>query len=100
MRASLSSVLKPIALDARRRQTVLELADAVHMLIGDGQALSIRVSGPADLLEALEEALGKRKAFIVCEPDPDMVEVRIECDQTVVETRLMGWRTALEEALA
>ena len=100
VRASLSSVLKPIALDARRRQTVLELADAVHMLIGDGKALNIRVTGPADLLEALEQALGKRKAFIVCEPDPDMVEVKIECDQTVVETRLMGWRTALEEALA
>ncbi|MEF2550851.1 hypothetical protein VQ042_05640 [Aurantimonas sp. A2-1-M11] len=100
VRASLSSVLKPIALGARRRQTVLELADAVGMLIGDGEALSIRVSGPADLLEALEEALGKRKSFIICEPDPDMVEVRIECDQTVVETRLKGWRTALEEALA
>ena len=100
VRTSLSSVLRPIALGARRRQTVMELAGAVRTLTLDGQALTVRASGPADLLEALAAQLGSGSAMVAFTPDEDSVEVRIECDQTVIETRLAGWRTALEEALA
>lgn len=100
VRTSLSSVLRPIALGARRRQTVMELAGAVRTLTLDGQALTVRASGPADLLDALAAQLGSGSAMVAFTPDEDSVEVRIECDQTVIETRLAGWRTALEEALA
>ena len=100
VRASLASVLRPLATDARRRQSVLELADAAHLLIGDGRALSLKASGPADLLEALSEALGARREMVTCSPDETVGDLRIVCDDTVVETRLKGWRTALEEALS
>ncbi|MBB4002495.1 hypothetical protein [Aurantimonas endophytica] len=100
VRSSLSSVLRPIALAARRRQTVMELAGAVRTLTLDGAALTVRASGPADLLDALAAQLGSGSAMVAFTPDEDRVDVRIECDQTVIETRLAGWRTALEEALA
>ena len=100
LRTSLSSVLKPVAFDARRRQTVLELADAVAHADRDGKALSLHATGPADLLERLAQALGQAQASSVVEPDDDVVDVRIDCDQTIVESRLRSWRTALEEALA
>lgn len=100
VRTSLSAVLRPIALNTRRRQSVLELADAVRMLVGDGKALSVRAIGPSDLLAALGDALGTAGDFVTCQSDDTLVDVRIECDQTVIETRLQNWRTALEEALA
>jgi flagellar biosynthesis/type III secretory pathway protein FliH len=100
VQTSLSSVLRPIALGARRRQTVMELAGAVRTLTLDGKAMNVRASGPADLLEALAAQLGNGSAMVAFTPDEDSVEVRIECDQTVIESRLAGWRKALEEALA
>jgi hypothetical protein len=100
VRTSLSSVLRPIALGARRRQTVMELAGAVRTLTLDGKAMNVRASGPADLLEALAAQLGNGGAMVSFTPDENSVEVRIECDQTVIESRLAGWRKALEEALA
>ena len=100
VRASLASVLRPLATDARRRQSVLELADAAHLLIGDGRALSLKASGPADLLAALSEALGARSEMVTCSPDETVGDLRIVCDDTVVETRLKGWQAALEEALS
>ena len=100
VRASLASVLRPLATDARRRQSVLELADAAHLLIGDGRAVSLKATGPADLLEALGEALGARRDMVTFAPDETAGEWRIECDDTVVETRLKGWHKALEEALS
>ncbi len=100
VRTTLASVLRPIAVNTRRRQSVLELADATRMLIGDGKALSVRATGPADLLTALGEALGKGSDFVTWQSDETLVDVRIECDQTVIESRLQGWRAALEEALA
>lgn len=100
VRASLASVLRPLVTDARRRQSVLELADAANLLIGDGRALSLKASGPADLLAALSEALGSRSEMVTCSPDETASDLRIVCDDTVVETRLKGWHTALEEALS
>ncbi|WP_206455304.1 hypothetical protein [Aurantimonas marina] len=100
VRTTLASVLRPIAVNTRRRQSVLELADATRMLIGDGKALSVRATGPADLIAALGDVLKTDGDFVTWQSDENMVDVRIECDQTVIETRLQDWRAALEEALA
>ncbi len=100
VKASFASILRPLATKARDRQSVLELVDTVDLLLGDGQALSLNATGPADLLEALGEALGHRRSMLSMTPDEKAPEVRLVCNHTVVETRLMGWRTALEEALS
>ncbi|HEY9058323.1 MAG TPA: hypothetical protein VIN77_14325 [Aurantimonas sp.] len=100
VRTTLASVLRPIAVNTRRRQSILELADATRLLIGDGKALSVCATGPADLLAALGDALKTDSGLVTWQSDENMVDVRIECDQTVIESRLREWRAALEEALA
>ncbi|MBO0661248.1 hypothetical protein LQ948_01565 [Jiella sp. MQZ9-1] len=99
LRTSLASVLKPIAIDARIRQTVEDLAAAVAVLSLDGRALSLQAIGPALLLDAFAEALGERRGFVAFEANETMTDIRIECDQTTLETRLADWKNALEEAL-
>ena len=99
MRTSFASVLKPIAIDIRSRQTVAELAAAVATLSLDGRALSLEAVGPAPLLDAFAEALGPRRGFVAFEADESLSDIRISCDQTTLETRLADWKRALEEAL-
>ena len=99
MRTSFASVLKPIALDIRSRQTVEDLAAAVATLSLDGRALSLEAVGPAPLLDAFAEALGPRRGFVAFEADESLSDIRISCDQTTLETRLADWKRALEEAL-
>lgn len=99
MRTSFASVLKPIAIDVRSRQTVEELAGAVATLSLDGRALSLEAVGPATLLDAFAEALGPRRGFVAFEADESLSDIRISCDQTTLETRLADWKRALEEAL-
>ncbi|SMC73039.1 hypothetical protein SAMN06297251_106165 [Fulvimarina manganoxydans] len=100
LKVTLTSVLKPVALGARRRQTVAELVETVASLTFDGRALGLKASGSADLLEALEAALGARAGLVSFEPVDGKADVRIVCDQTVIETRLADWRSAFEKALA
>ncbi|MBP0616639.1 hypothetical protein [Jiella mangrovi] len=99
LRTSFTSVLKPIAIDVRTRQTIEELAGAVATLALDGRALSLEAFGPAALLDAFAEALGPRRGFVAFEADETMTDIRISCDQTTLETRLADWKGALEEAL-
>ncbi|MEE2950881.1 MAG: hypothetical protein VYD57_06440 [Pseudomonadota bacterium] len=100
LKVTLTSVLKPVALGARRRQTIAELVETVASLTFDGRALGLKASGSADLLEALEAALGARAGLVSFEPIDGEPDVRIVCDQTVIQTRLADWRTAFEKALA
>lgn len=99
LRTSFASVLKPIAVDLRTRQTVEELASAVATLSLDGRALALQAIGPAALLDAFAEALGPRRGFVAFEADEALSDIRISCDQTTLETRLADWKQALEEAL-
>lgn len=100
LKVTLTSVLKPVALGARRRQTIAELVETVGALSFDGRALGLKASGSADLLDALEAALGARAGLVSFEPVDGEPDVRIVCDQTVIQTRLADWRTAFEKALA
>ncbi|MAU96854.1 MAG: hypothetical protein CMP81_13355 [Fulvimarina sp.] len=99
LRTSFASVLKPIAVDLRTRQTLEDLAAAVATLSLDGRALALQAVGPAALLDAFAEALGPRRGFVAFEADETLADIRITCDQTTLETRLADWKHALEEAL-
>ncbi|BDA85932.1 hypothetical protein Sa4125_34740 [Aureimonas sp. SA4125] len=100
IKLSLNSVLRPLALDARRRQTLDDLVGAVKTIALDGMAYKIAASGPADLLEMLEGRLGDHAKLLSFEPDDTQADIRIAADNTVIETRLSSWRLALEEALS
>ena len=100
IKMSLNSVLRPLALDARRRQTLDEMVGAVRTIALDGAAYKIAASGPADLLSALETKLGDHARLLSFEADETQADIRIDADKTVIESRLSSWRLALEEALS
>ncbi len=87
-------------LDARKRMAVDELAGAVNTIAFDGQTARISATGPSDLLGALEERLGDKARHVVFAADDARPDVRIDADQTVIETRLASWLRAVEEALS
>lgn len=97
---ALYSVLKPLAIDARRRQSVEELAGAATLLLADGRAFRLSAKGPQDLLDAFLSALGTASARVDAEADDEAVDLRITCDQTIIETRVASWRDAVHEALS
>lgn len=100
IKISLNSVLRPLALDARRRQTLEDLVGAVKTIALDGMAYKIAASGPTDLLAMLEEKLGDHAQLLSFESDDTQTDIRIDADNTVIETRISSWRLALEEALS
>ncbi|MBC8130569.1 MAG: hypothetical protein H7Y08_09650 [Rhizobiaceae bacterium] len=99
IKLSLTNVLRPLALDTRRQQTLDELVAAVRTIALDGMAYKIAASGPTDLLAALEDRLGDHAKLLSFENDDTQADIRIDADNTVIETRLASWRLALEEAL-
>ncbi|MCQ8780927.1 hypothetical protein [Mangrovibrevibacter kandeliae] len=100
VKAAVSTVLRPVATGARRRQTVSELVDAVGTMTLDGKAFRIVARGPQDFLADFAEKLGDRKELVTFETEDGGDEIRIAADKTVIETRLSAWRRALEEALS
>ncbi|KQT45178.1 hypothetical protein ASG43_12860 [Aureimonas sp. Leaf454] len=100
IKVSLSSVLRPLALDARRRQTLEELVGAVKTIALDGAAYKISATGPKDLLVDLKAKLGDHAKLLSFEADETQPDLRIDADNTVIESRLSSWQLALEEALS
>jgi hypothetical protein len=100
VKASIANVLRPLALDVRQRQTLDEIAGTVKTIALDGSAYRIAASGPADLLAALEIKLGDDARLLSFTPDETKIDIRIDADATVIESRLSSWRSALDEALS
>ncbi|WP_279482657.1 hypothetical protein [Aureimonas sp. SK2] len=100
LKATLSALLRPLVLDARKRMTVDELAGAVKTIAFDGSTVKIAASGPSDLLHSLEDKLGDHARHVSFDADETHTDVRIDANQTVIETRLAAWLKAVEEALS
>ncbi|KTQ94135.1 hypothetical protein NS226_14950 [Aureimonas ureilytica] len=100
LKSTLNSLLRPLVLDARKRQTVDELAGAVKTIAFDGSSVKIAASGPSDLLQALESKLGDHARHVSFDTNETDTDVRIDANQTVIETRLAAWLKAVEEALS
>lgn len=87
---SLSNVLMPFIADQLRKQMVAELIEKIYTLIGSDEAISIKITGPADLLDVLRAKLAAERASITYEVT-DSVDVSVKADQTTIETQLSAW---------
>ena len=91
-------VLAPF-LDAQLcRQAVAGLRAELEVLLAKDAGLSVSISGPEDLLEALRKDLAG-KAGAVTYVAGNGCDVRISADQTLLETRLAAWKASIEEAV-
>ena len=94
MAQSLSNVLMPFIADQLRKQMVAELIEKIYTLIGSDEAISIKINGPADLLDILRPKLAAERASISYEVT-EGVDVSVRADQTTIETRLSAWLARL-----
>lgn len=100
MRATVKGVLKPLAMDARQRRALEDLADAVRVIAPEGAEYRICATGPSDLLAKFQAKLGDKADRLAVRPDEKQLDIRVEADATTIETRLSDWGNALEKALS
>lgn len=91
-------ILKPFLAAELRRQAIEELQSSLDMLMATDSGVSLSISGPADVLEALRGQLSGKTATVTYTPSDDC-DVRIVAGPAVLETRLKGWMAKLDEAI-
>ncbi|MCG6114400.1 MAG: hypothetical protein MEQ84_04310 [Mesorhizobium sp.] len=82
--------------DDIRARAVAQLADTVRAALADNEAVRIRVRGAPSLCEAIEKALGAKAAqvdFAVA----DGFDLTVSIDDSIFETRLSEWSSAMSE---
>lgn len=92
----LAAVLRPFLDDESRSRALDNLAEALSRLTGPDKP-AFRVSGPSDLLEALQPRLDQAGLCAEMTPDEDAVDVVVVADETRIETTIGEWRTRLRE---
>jgi hypothetical protein len=88
-------VLKPVVSERIRNRAVEDLALSLNGMVAKGEYAKITITGPGDLLSAIESRLNDLDgvSFIVA----DGTDVTVEADETIVETRIAAWVEAIEE---
>jgi hypothetical protein len=90
-------ILKPFLSVELHRQAVAELQASLGTLMATNQGVSLDISGPADVLEALRQQLSGKVASVTYTPSDDC-DVRIVAGPATLETCLKTWMTKLDEA--
>jgi hypothetical protein len=87
-------VLKPVIAGHVQRRAVEELVQTLEALLTKGDIGRITVSGPEDLLGALRCSLEGKASNVTFAPAAT-ADLRIEADETVLETRIAAWAAAI-----
>lgn len=94
-----SRILRPVLAEEVRNRAVARLAQELSGMLAKGDYAKITVSGPRDLLDALEVRLagGRGGLSFVAADTADLV---VSADDTILETRIGAWVRALDEDIA
>ena len=95
---SLARILEPLVGKFITREAVDEFVAQLGVLVSDPSNPPVRISGPGDLLVVVRRKLADSPVQVRCVPD-DSCELRVVCDQTIVETHLRAWTDRLKAAL-
>ncbi|MDN2568600.1 hypothetical protein N1F89_20440, partial [Aquibium sp. A9E412] len=85
--------------DDLQRRAVDRLAQVIRDAMADREAVRVRVSGPAALIEALKPALGAHAAQVDFAETAGL-DLAAQIDDSLYETRLAEWAEAVTEALS
>lgn len=92
---AVAEVLKPL-LGARVRDRALdEMAAVLNEMISKGEYAKIAVTGPSDLVQALEQKISNSHEGLSFEEGPG-VDIKVEADDTILESRLSTWIDTIE----
>lgn len=90
---ALAAVLRPFVSGAARARALEELARRVRDLLRGGAAgPSITITGSGDLAAALRARLADVPGIVIA--DGSTNDLKITCDDSVLETQLSGWAAA------
>lgn len=97
--SAIARILAGLVSDEVRRLSIERLGAAIREALEDGEAVRVRVFGPQSLFSALAERLGDtaRQLHHVEAPGLDVV---VDIDGELFETRLSDWSSMLAEALS
>lgn len=91
---STARVLLPFLAEGLRREALRELTAIVSPLTAEGRYATLSIAGPADLVGTLGERLGLAEDAVAIRID-EAPDVRVQVDDTVIETRLESWSRRL-----
>lgn len=96
--AHTARILRGMLADGLIDRAIRELAEHIHALLSGADGRVVEVSGPEDLVAALSEKLGPASAAIELRPGAS-ADVRVVCNDTLVESRLTAWLARLASAV-
>lgn len=79
-----------------QHRSIDELARIVSQALADGEAVNVRVRGTPLMCEALRGKIGDNANRVTFADGPDM-DLTVQLDETLLETRLAEWSDALAE---
>jgi hypothetical protein len=91
-------VLKPFLAAELHRQAIAELQANLELLLTTGTGVSLHISGPPDILQAVRAQLAGRTSAVTYDTSNEL-DVRIVAGQAALETCLREWMAKLEEAV-
>ena len=97
--AATARILGSIVSDDIRKRCIEELAQTIRRAAGDDETIRIRVKGPQPLFAALVEHLGDWAVHLE-HVESDGMDLTVDINETVFETRLAEWSASLMEALS
>ena len=95
--SAMTRVLTPFLANAARRGAIEDLTRALESLLADGEHRTLRITGPEDLLAAIEARLPSAAPSIVFVPGGSP-EVTVVADRTIVTTQIGAWMDRLWKA--
>jgi len=97
--ATVARIIGGIVSDDLQKRSLEALAGTIREAVGDSEAVRIAVRGPLSLFETLKARLGPRAANLDFVEAPGF-DLTVAIDETVFETRMAEWSSALSEALS
>lgn len=91
-------LLLPLLETELTRKSVEEMRDLVRQMLAETPDSHLRISGPGDLTEAMRAALGENGLHATVQ-ESGSLELRVEIDQIVIESRISKWIERLREVM-
>jgi hypothetical protein len=95
---TVARILGPIVSEEVLKRSIDELAKAIGEALEDADAVTIRVSGPSSLFAALAEKLGEKSRHLR-HREADGIDLTVDVNGSLIETRLTEWQAIVNEVL-
>lgn len=91
-------LLLPLVETQLAQGAVREIRDLVRRLLAESPEAHMRISGPSTMVEAMRTALGENGLHASVQ-ESDVLDLKVEIDQVVIESRVSKWVERLREAI-